>query len=72
LLKGGEKKLTGNNVAGVQGIFVLDETKAAHQLNLCDLAGAMGAKMFFDILFVHWKERSTRRGAPLKRQLLVA
>ncbi len=40
---------TRHNIAGVQGIFVLDEAKAAHELDLGDFSSAMGVKVRFNI-----------------------
>lgn len=42
-------KHTWNNITGVHGILVLDEAEAVHQLDLCNLSSAMGAKVGLDI-----------------------
>lgn len=39
----------GNNVTGVHGIVVFNETEAVHELDLGDLASAMGLEVSFDI-----------------------
>jgi len=46
-----EIRLTWNDVTRVHGIFVLNEAKAVHQLDLSDLAGAMGLKVCLDVRF---------------------
>jgi len=40
---------TWNDVTRVHGIFVLDEAKAIHELNLGDLASAMGVEVILNI-----------------------
>ena len=52
---------TWNNVPSIHCIFILNETKAIHQFDLCDLAGAMGAEIVFDILFSNWREPNARK-----------
>ena len=42
-------QLTWNNIAGVHGIFVLDETEAVHELDFGDIAGAMGREVGLNI-----------------------
>lgn len=44
------RQLTRNNITRVHGIFVLDETKAVHQLDLGDFASAMGREMGLNII----------------------
>ena len=41
--------LTWNDIARVHGIFVLDEAETVHEFNFCNLAGAMGLEMSFNI-----------------------
>jgi hypothetical protein len=41
--------LTWDDVSCIPGIFVLNEAKAIHELNLGDFASAMATEMFFDI-----------------------
>jgi hypothetical protein len=41
--------LTRNNIAGIHGVLVFDETEAVHQLDLGDVASTMGRKMGLDI-----------------------
>jgi hypothetical protein len=38
-----------DDITGIHGILVLDETKPIHELDLCDLTGAMGCKVSLDI-----------------------
>jgi len=40
-----------NDVSSVHGIFILDETKAIHELDFLNGAGAMSAKVLLDVLF---------------------
>lgn len=40
---------TGHNVTRVHRIFVLDEAKAVHELDLGDLASAMGVEVVLNI-----------------------
>lgn len=47
------EKHTWDNVPRIHRIFIFNETKSVHQLDLCDFAGAMGAEILFDILFSH-------------------
>lgn len=42
-------QLTRDDVAGIHGVLVLDETKAIHQLDLSDLTSAMGGEMSLNI-----------------------
>lgn len=39
----------GNDIARIHRILVLDEAEAIHELDLCDLSGAMGRKVRLDI-----------------------
>lgn len=41
--------LTGYHIARVHGILVLDKAEAIHELNLRDLAGAMGVEVVLNI-----------------------
>lgn len=41
--------LTRDNVAGVHSVLILDEAETVHELDLRDLAGAMGSEVLFDI-----------------------
>jgi len=45
-----ESLLTGHNISRIHGIFVFDETKPIHELNLCDFASSMCAEVVFNIL----------------------
>ena len=40
-----QRKLTRDDVAGIHGVLVLDEAEAVHELDLGDLASAMGLEM---------------------------
>ena len=42
-------KHTRYNIPGIHGILVLDEAKAIHELDLGDLARAVGRKVSLDI-----------------------
>jgi hypothetical protein len=42
-------KLTRNDVARVHSVLVLDETEAVHELDLSDLASAMGLEVALDV-----------------------
>ncbi len=44
-------ELTRNNILGVHCIFILNEAKAVHQLDLLDGTSAMGGEVLFDVLF---------------------
>jgi hypothetical protein len=46
----GESLLTWDNVPRVHRIFIFDETKPIHELNLGDFASSMCAEVLFDIL----------------------
>jgi hypothetical protein len=48
--------LTRDNISCIPGIFVLNEAKAIHELNLGDFASAMATEMFFDIVLVGWEQ----------------
>ena len=41
--------LTWDHVPGIQGVLVLDEAEAVHQLDLSDLPGAMFSKVGLDV-----------------------
>lgn len=41
--------LTRNNISGIHGIFVFDETEAIHELDFGNLSGAMGLEVGFNI-----------------------
>jgi hypothetical protein len=43
--------LTGDNVSRIQRIFILNETKAIHKLDLGDFASALAVEVIFNILF---------------------
>ena len=45
---------TGNHIAGIHRILVLDESEAIHELDLGDLSGAMSIEMGLDISFGGW------------------
>lgn len=66
-----KKKLTWNDVPGIHGILILDEAEAVHEFDLRDLTRAMGAKVFFDVLFGDWRESNTNMGQ-MYCQLFVA
>lgn len=53
---------TRDNVTGIHGILILDEAKAVHQLDLRNLTGAMGAEVFFNVLFGDYKSFDRRHG----------
>lgn len=40
---------TGNHIAGIHSILVLDESEAIHELDLGDLSSAMGVEMRLDV-----------------------
>jgi hypothetical protein len=40
---------TRDHVAGIRGVFVLDEAEAIHQFDLHDFAGAMGGEVGFNV-----------------------
>lgn len=44
-----KEQLTRNNIAGVHGILVLDETKAVHELDFGNLAGSVSRKVGFHV-----------------------
>jgi hypothetical protein len=49
--RGGLKSLlTGHNIPRIHRIFIFDETKPIHQLNLGDFASSMCAEVVFNIL----------------------
>lgn len=43
--------LTRNDITGIHGILVFDESKAVHELDLGDLSSAMSVEMGLDISF---------------------
>ena len=43
--------LTRNDITGIHGILVFDESEAIHELDLGDLSGAMSVEMGLDISF---------------------
>ena len=55
--EGTEAGLTRNNVTGIHGILVFDESEAIHELDLGDLSGAMSVEVGLDISLGGW-ERS--------------
>lgn len=64
----GAQELTRNHIASVHRVVVLNETKAIHELDLGDGAGAMGLEMILDIFFGDWSsEVSGQRGSSSKR-----
>lgn len=54
-----EVELTRNNVARIHGILIFDEAEAIHELDLRDLAGAMGTEVSLDLGLgdFEWEER---------------
>ena len=44
-----DERLTGNDVAGVHGVLVLDEAEAVHELDLGDLTGSMAGEVVLNI-----------------------
>ena len=44
-----DERLTGNDVAGVHGVFVLDEAEAVHELDLGDLTSSMAGEVVLDV-----------------------
>jgi hypothetical protein len=46
----GESLLTRDNIPSIHRIFIFDETKPVHELNLGDFASSMCAEVLFDIL----------------------
>jgi len=57
-------RLTRNNITGIHGILVFDESEAVHKLDLGDLAGAMSVEMALDISFGSYLVVSTHHHAP--------
>ena len=43
--------LTRNDITGIHGILVFDESKAVHELDLGDLSSAMSVEVGLDISF---------------------
>ena len=43
------KELTWDDITGVHGVLVFDETEAIHELDLGDLASAMGVEVVLNI-----------------------
>jgi hypothetical protein len=48
-----------NHISSIHRILVLDKPESVHQLDLCDLPGAMATKVFLDVLFSHLKKATT-------------
>lgn len=48
LFANGTSRLTRNDVTRVHSVLVLDEAKTVHELDLSDLAGAMGLEVALD------------------------
>jgi hypothetical protein len=44
-----DKRLTGNDVACVHAVFVLDEAEAVHELDLGDLTSSMAGEVVLDV-----------------------
>lgn len=44
-------RLTRDDITSVHSILVFHKAEAVHELDLCDLSGAMGSEMVRDILF---------------------
>ena len=67
--------LTRNNIARIHRILVFDEAESIHQLNLGNLASAMGREVSFDVGLGSWLRAlvlagTTRRRAKLAQALL--
>ena len=45
---------TGNHIAGIHSILVLNESEAIHELDLGDLPGAVSVEMGLDISLGGW------------------
>lgn len=60
-------ELTWNDVASVHGILILNEAEPVHQLDLCDLSGAMGTKVRLDVGLGDFLQRRGQRGDPKGR-----
>lgn len=43
-------RLTRDSVSSIQGIAILDEAKAVHELDFFDATNAIGGKVIFDVL----------------------
>jgi len=43
--------LTWDNVSSIQRIFILNETKAIHNLDVGNLASALAVEVIFNVLF---------------------
>ena len=43
--------LTRNDITGIHGILIFDESKAVHEFDLGDLSSAVGVEMGLDISF---------------------
>lgn len=52
-----KERLTGYNVSSVKWVFVLNESKSGHKLDLVDLAGASAVEMVFYLLLRSWVTR---------------
>lgn len=46
------QSLTWDNIPRIHGIFVFDETKSIHNLDIRNFASSMRAEVFFDILLI--------------------
>lgn len=62
---------TRNNITRVHRITVLDETKAVHELDLRNLAGAMLLEMFFDVGLGSYKVLGFVQTNPVARSMLL-
>jgi hypothetical protein len=61
--KGMTTELTWHNIPRIHGILVLDEAEAVHELDLCDLTGAMGREVSLDIGLGSWGRTSASTGS---------
>lgn len=57
-----ERKPTWNDIPGIHGVLVLDETEAVHKLDLGNLSGAMGREVRLNIGLGRWGGRQCLRG----------
>lgn len=61
------EELTRNDITGIHSVVVLNESETIHELDLGDVAGAMGLEMILDIFFGDWSsEKSGQRGSRSK------
>lgn len=58
-------KLTWDDVPGIHGVLVLDETEPIHELDLGDLARPMGREVSLDIGLGSWRGRQDRPGVSI-------